>query len=41
MQIQLNTDKHIEGGKELTREVESLVKGKLGQFCDTHHSHHH
>jgi len=32
MQIQVNTDNHIEGGEELTREVESVVEGALGRF---------
>jgi len=34
MQIQVNTDNHIEGGEELTREVESVVEGALGRFSD-------
>jgi ribosome-associated translation inhibitor RaiA len=32
MQIQVNTDNHIEGSEELTREVESIVEGTLGRF---------
>ncbi len=32
MQIQVNTDNHVEGSEELTREVESLVEGTLGRF---------
>ncbi len=34
MQIQVNTDNHIEGSEELTREVESIVEGTLGRFVD-------
>jgi ribosome-associated translation inhibitor RaiA len=32
MQIQVNTDKHIEGGAELTRKVEEAVRGALDRF---------
>ncbi len=34
MQIQVNTDNHIEGGEELTRQVEAVVEGALGRFSD-------
>jgi len=34
MQVQVNTDNHIEGGAELTREIEMLVGGALGRFSD-------
>ena len=34
MQIQVNTDNHIEGGEELTRQVEAVVEGTLGRFGD-------
>jgi len=34
MQIQVSTDNHIEGGEELTREVEAVVEGALGRFGD-------
>ena len=33
MQIQVNTDNHIEGGAELTRQVEAVVEGTLGRFA--------
>lgn len=32
MQIQVNTDHHVQGGAELTRRVEELVAGALGRF---------
>ncbi len=32
MNIQVNTDNHIEGGEELTRQVEAVVEGTLGRF---------
>ena len=32
MQIQVNTDNHIEGSKQLAQEVKSLVEGTLGRF---------
>lgn len=32
MQIHVNTDNHIEGGEELTRQVEAVVEGALGRF---------
>lgn len=32
MQVQVKTDNHIEGGVELTREVEAVVDGTLGRF---------
>lgn len=34
MQVQVNTDNHIKGGEELTREVEAVVEGALGRFSD-------
>ena len=34
MQIQVNTDNHIEGGVELTRQVEAVVEGALGRFAE-------
>jgi len=34
MNIQVNTDNHIEGGAELTRQVEAVVEGALGRFGD-------
>jgi len=34
MQVQVNTDNHIEGGEELTRQVEAVVEGALGRFGD-------
>ncbi|MHB8864246.1 MAG: HPF/RaiA family ribosome-associated protein [Pirellulaceae bacterium] len=34
MQIQVNTDRHIEGSAELTRRVEAVVEGALGRFGD-------
>jgi len=34
MQVQVSTDNHIEGGEELTREVEAVVEGTLGRFSD-------
>jgi len=34
MQIQVNTDNHVEGGEELTRQVEAVVEGALGRFSD-------
>lgn len=34
MQVQVNTDNHIEGGAELTREVEAAVDAALGRFGD-------
>lgn len=34
MQIQVNTDNNIEGGAELTREVEAIVQEALGRFSD-------
>jgi ribosome-associated translation inhibitor RaiA len=32
MQIQVNTDKNVEGGEELTRQVEMVVEDSLGRF---------
>lgn len=32
MQIQVNTDSHIEGGAALTRQVEAVVNATLGRF---------
>ena len=34
MQIQVNTDKHIEGSTELTLQVEAVVEGSLSRFGD-------
>jgi ribosome-associated translation inhibitor RaiA len=34
MNIQVNTDNHIQGGVELTRQVEAVVEGALGRFGD-------
>jgi ribosome-associated translation inhibitor RaiA len=34
MQIQVNTDNHTVGSDGLTRHVESVVEGALGQFGD-------
>jgi ribosome-associated translation inhibitor RaiA len=34
MQVQISTDNHIEGGEELTRQVEAVVEGALGRFSD-------
>jgi len=34
MQIQVNTDSHIEGNAELTRQVEAVVEAALGRFAD-------
>ncbi len=34
MQIQVNTDSHVEGNAELTSEVESIVQQALGRFGD-------
>jgi len=34
MQVQVSTDNHIEGGEELTRQVEAVVEGALGRFSD-------
>lgn len=34
MNIQVNTDNHIQGSEELTREVETVVEGTLGRFGD-------
>jgi ribosome-associated translation inhibitor RaiA len=34
MIIQINTDNHVQGSAELTREVESLVESALGRFGD-------
>jgi hypothetical protein len=32
MQVQVNTDNHIQGGEELTRQVEAVVESSLGRF---------
>jgi len=32
MNIQVNTDNHIEGSEELTQQVEDVVEGSLGRF---------
>lgn len=34
MQVQVNTDNHIEGSAKLTRHVESVVNAALGRFVD-------
>lgn len=34
MQIQVNTDRNIEGSAELTRQVEAIVEGALSRFGD-------
>lgn len=34
MQVQVSTDNHINGGEELTRQVEAVVEGALGRFSD-------
>ena len=34
MQIMVNTDNYIEGGEELTRQVEEVVEDTLGRFDD-------
>ena len=34
MQIQVNTDSHVEGGPDLTRRVEEIVENSLGRFGD-------
>ena len=34
MQIQVNTNNHVEGTAELTRHVESVVEAALGRFND-------
>jgi ribosomal subunit interface protein len=34
MHIQVNTDNHIEGSAELTRQVEAVIEGTLGRFGD-------
>ena len=34
MQIQVNTDNHIAGSADLTRQVEDVVEGALGRFSD-------
>lgn len=34
MQIQVNTGHHVEGGEELTRQIEGVVEGALGRFSD-------
>lgn len=34
MQIQVNTDNHIQGSAELTRQVEMVVEGALRRFGD-------
>lgn len=32
MKVQVNTDNHINGGEELTRQVVDIVEGTLGRF---------
>lgn len=34
MHIEVSTDNQIEGGEELTRQVEAVVEGALGRFSD-------
>jgi ribosome-associated translation inhibitor RaiA len=34
MQIQVNNDNYVEGGEELTRQVEGVVEGALRRFSD-------
>ncbi|OOO02372.1 MAG: hypothetical protein USCGTAYLOR_01417 [Chromatiales bacterium USCg_Taylor] len=34
MQIQVNTDNHIQGSEQLTHQVEAVVEGALGRFGD-------
>ncbi|HUE71553.1 MAG TPA: HPF/RaiA family ribosome-associated protein [Pirellulaceae bacterium] len=34
MQVQVSTDNHIEGGEELSRQVEAVVEDALGRFSD-------
>jgi len=34
MNIQVNTDNHIQGSENLTREVESVIESALGRFGD-------
>ncbi len=34
MNIQINTDNHIQGSEERTRQVESVVESALGRFGD-------
>jgi ribosome-associated translation inhibitor RaiA len=34
MNIQVNTDRHIQGGAELTQQVENAVEGAIGRFAD-------
>ncbi len=34
MQIQVNTDNHIEGGADLTRRTEAEIEASLGRFGD-------
>ena len=34
MQIQVNTDKHIQGSAELTTQVEATLEGALARFSD-------
>jgi ribosome-associated translation inhibitor RaiA len=34
MQIQVNTDKHIEGSAELTQQVETIVSERLGRLTE-------
>jgi ribosome-associated translation inhibitor RaiA len=34
MQIQVNTDNHIQGSERLTRHVEAVVEGSVGRFAD-------
>lgn len=34
MQVQVHTDNHIQGGEQLTRQVEATVEGALSRFGD-------
>jgi ribosomal subunit interface protein len=34
MQIQINTDNHIQGGDQLSREIEDTIENKLAEFRD-------
>ena len=34
MQVQLNTDRHIEAHDELAQQVEAVIEGTVGRFAD-------
>ena len=34
MQVQLNTDRHIDAHDELTHQVETVMEGAVGRFAD-------